>query len=150
MATAAPLRTPIHLWIVAVLALIWNGYGSVDYLMTKTRNIAWISQTPGVDPQAMLAWTDGFPLWANFGWGLGVWMGLVGSVLLVLRHRWAAPAFALSFVGAIIGLGYQIFGSPPPPPLDEGFGKVMPWVIIVVALALYAYARAADRKGILR
>ena len=72
--------------------------------MTKTRNIAWISQTPGVDPQAMLAWTDGFPLWANFGWGLGVWMGLVGSVLLVLRHRWAAPAFALSFVGAIVGL----------------------------------------------
>ena len=43
-----------------------------------------------------------------------------------------------------------MFGSPPPPPLDEGFGKVMPWVIIVVALALYAYARAADRKGILR
>ena len=150
MATVATHRTPIHLWIVGALALIWNGYGSTDYLMTKMRNIDWISQTPGVDPQAMLAWTDGFPFWANFGWGLGVWMGLVGSVLLLLRHRWAAPAFALSFVGAIVGLGYQIFGTPPPSPLDQGFFKVMPWVIIAIALGLYAYARAADRKGILR
>ena len=37
MATRA--RTPVHLWIVGVLALLWNGIGGYDYLMTRMRNI---------------------------------------------------------------------------------------------------------------
>ena len=47
---------------------------------------------------------NGFPLYAQFGWGLGVWMGLAGSVLLLMGHRWAVPAFALSLLGAVVGL----------------------------------------------
>ena len=48
-------------------------------------------------------------------------MGLVGSVLLLMRHRWAVPALGLSFLGAVVGLGYQIFlAPPPPPPMNEG------------------------------
>lgn len=151
MATAvAPRRTPIHLWLVGIVSLLWNGFGCTDYLMIRMRNQDWLSQTPGVDPQVMLAWVDGFPLWAQFGWGLGVWMGLAGSVLLLMRHRWAVHAFGLSLVGAILGLGYQIAGAPPPAPLDEGFMSFMPYVILIIAIALFAYARAMEKKGILR
>ncbi len=46
-------------------------------------------------------------------------MGLAGSVLLLMRHRWAVPAFGLSLFGAIIGLGYQIFIAPPATAADE-------------------------------
>lgn len=151
MATAAaPLRTPIHLWVVGIVSLLWNGFGCTDYLMIRMRNLDWLSQTPGVDPQTMLAWVDSFPLWAQLGWGLGVWMGLAGSILLLMRHRWAVPAFGLSMIGAVLGLGYQIFGAPPPPPLDQGFMRFMPWVIIAIALALFTYARAMEKKGVLR
>ena len=75
----------------------------------------WLSQG-GADPQVMLAWMDSFPIYAQFGWGLGVWMGLIGSVLLLMRHRWAVPAYALSLLGALLGLGYQILRSPAPAP----------------------------------
>ena len=61
----------------------------------------------------MLAWIDAFPIWAQFGWGLGVWGGLAGSVLLLLRSRWAVWAFGLSLLGAVLGLGYQIVAAPP-------------------------------------
>ena len=93
---------------------------------------------------------DGFPFYAQFGWGLGVWMGLAGSILLLMRHRWAVPAMALSFVGAVIGLGYQIFMAPPaPPPMNEGAMVYMPWVIIAVAGALYYYAHKQRKAGVL-
>lgn len=144
-------RTPMHLWIVGGLATLWNCYGCYDYLMTRLRNTDCLaSMMPNVDPQAMLAWFDGFPLYAQIGWGLGVWAGLAGAVLLLLRSRWAVWGMGLSLVGAILGLGYQIVAAPPLAGADDMFNKSMPYVIIVVAAALFLYARAMAQKGVLK
>ena len=35
--------TPWHLWLVGVLATIWNSGGAVDYTMTQTRNESYMS-----------------------------------------------------------------------------------------------------------
>lgn len=151
MATTVEARTPVHLWIVGILSLLWGGFGCIDYLMTRMENRDYLaSAMPGVDPDVMLQWVDSFPLWAQIGWGLGVWMGLAGSVLLLLRHRWAAGAFALSLLGAIMGLGYQIALAPPLPGAEGPMMQVIPYVIILVALGQFLYARAMQQKGVLR
>ena len=144
-------RTPVHLWIVGILALLWNGFGCYDYLMTRMRNLDYFrSMAPDSDPEAMLAWVDAFPVWAQFGWGLGVWGGLAGGVLLLLRSRWAVWALGLSLVGAILGLGYQIVAAPPLPGAEGAMFDVMPFVIILLALAFFLYARAMEAKRVLR
>ena len=145
------MKKPAHLWVVGGLALIWNGFGCYDYLMTRMRNLDYFrSMAPDVDPNAMLAWVDAFPIYAQFGWGLGVWMGLAGSVLLLMGHRWAVPALGLSLLGAVVGLGYQIFMAPPAPaPMNEGAMAIMPWVIIAVAALLYYYALRQKKAGVL-
>ena len=144
------MKKPTHLWIVGILGLIWNGIGCYDYLMTRLRNEDYF-RSMGTDPQAMLAWVDGFPIYAQFGWGLGVWMGLIGSALLVMGHRWAVPALGLSLLGAVVGLGYQIFLAPPAPaPMNEGPGALMPWVIIAIAALLFYYANRQRAIGVLR
>lgn len=151
MATTVEARTPVHLWIVGILSLLWSCFGAYDYLMTRMRNTDYLaSAMPGADPNAILAWVDGFPLYAQIGWGLGVWMGLAGSILLLARHRWAVPAFGLSLVGAILGLGYQIVAAPPVPGPESPMMKIMPYVIIAVALGLFLYARAMQQKGVVR
>ena len=106
---------------------------------------------PDVDPQATLAWVDSFPVWAQFGWGLGVWMGLLGSILLLVRHRFAVHTLALSALGAVLGLGYQIVAAPPLAGMEgDMMMTVMPFVIIAVAIGLLLYARALASKGVLR
>ena len=151
MQQAASARTPVHLWIVGILSLLWSCFGAYDYLMTRMRNVDYLANAmPGVDPNAVLAWIDGFPLWAQIGWGLGVWMGLLGAVLLLVRSRWALWSFLLSLVGALLGLGYQMAMAPPMPGGEGAMAKAMPMVVIVVAAALYFYARAMERKGVLR
>ena len=151
MATTAQSRTPVHLWIVGALALLWTCLGCFEYLMTRMRNTDYLaSAMPNVDPNAMLAWVDSFPLYAQIGWGLGVWMGLLGSVLLLLRNRWAVWAFGLSLLGAVLGLGYQIALAPPLAGADRAIDKAMPFVIILVALGLFLYARAMEKKAVLR
>jgi hypothetical protein len=150
MAAAVETRAPAHLWIVAILATIWNGFGAYDYLMTRMRDTDYLaSMMPGVDPNAILSWVDGFPIWAQFGWGLGVWAGLLGSLLLLVRSRWAVWAFALSAIGAVLGLGYQIAAAPPLPGAEGAMFEIMPYVIIAVAVALFLYARAQEKRRVL-
>ena len=143
-------KAPVHLWIVGLLSLLWNAMGCTDYYMIRTRNIEWISQTPNIEPQAMLAWVDSLPIWAQFGWGLGVWMGLAGSILLLLRRSLAVPAYALSLVGAVAGLLNPLVGSAPPESLTQGFMGYMPIVIFVIAGALLYYSHRQKRAGVLR
>ena len=147
----ARVRTPIHLWIVGVLRVLWNSIGCYDYLMTRMRNTEYFeSIMPNVDPNAVLAWVDAFPLYAQFGWGLGVWGGLLGALLLLMRSKWAVWALGLSLVGALLGLGYQALAAPPLAGMEGAMADIMPYAIIGVALALFVYARAMRVKGVLR
>ena len=152
MATTVRAGTPVHIWVVGALSFVWNCFGCYDYLMTRLRDTDYIaSAMPGVDPNAVLAWVDAFPLYAQIGWGLGVWMGLAGSILLLMRHRWAVWAYGLSLIGAILGLGYQIALAPPLAGAHEtAMMKAVPYIVILIAVALVLYARAMEKKGVLR
>lgn len=151
MQEAVSARTPVHLWIVAILSLLWSCFGAYDYVMTRMHNMAYLkSSMPGVDPQVALDWIDGMPLFAQFGWGLGVWSGLLGSLLLLMRSRFAVWAFAASMLGIVLGIGYQLVAAPPLPGATGAMYQVMPYVIIVIGVALLAYSQAMARKGALR
>ncbi|HET9811270.1 MAG TPA: hypothetical protein VFP53_06185 [Sphingomicrobium sp.] len=146
MATTAEGRTPAQLWIVGILALLWNAFGCYDYLMTVTANQAYLAQFPA---DALAYWAR-LPSWLTAFWALGVWGGLIGALLLLMRNRYAVWAFALSLIGAVIGLGYQKFIDPMPASLSEGVMAIMPWVIILVAAFLYWYSWKAQKDGVIR
>jgi hypothetical protein len=145
------VRAPMHLWIVGILSLVWNGFGGFDYLMTRTRGADYIrSMMPTVDADRLMDYINGFPLWASAGWGLGVWGGVLGSILLLLRNKLAAPVFGLSLLGALSGLGYQLMNPVDIAGATDGANAVMPYVIIAVAVLLFIYARRQANRGVLR
>jgi len=144
-------KAPIHLWIVGIVALCWNAFGCYDYFMTRTKGAAYIeSMMPGFDGAAFMAYINSFPIWASAGWGLGVWGGLLGSILLLMRHRSAVVVLGLSLLGAVVGIGYQLINPAPIAGVHDGANGIIPYVIIAIALALFVYARAMRAKGLLR
>jgi hypothetical protein len=70
-------------------------------------------------------------------------------VLLLARSRWAVPVFAASLIGAVLGLGYQIVAAPPLAGAEGPMNDIMPFVIILIALGLFLYARAMQKRGVL-
>ena len=151
-AFAAPAgKAPWHYWVVGLVSLAWNAFGAVDYTMTRTRNLAYLEKAmPGTAPQGVLAYIDSFPLWASVFWALGVWGAIAGSLLLLIRSRWAVTAFAVSLVGAIVSLGWQMINPPTTFAAPGGFAKIVPLLIIVIAAGLFVYARRQRANGILR
>jgi len=146
MATTAKGRAPAHLWIVGVLALLWNGYACFEYLMIETANQGYMSKIPA----DQLAFMDSLPSWLTAFWALGVWGGLLGAILLLMRNRYAVFAFAASLVGAVVGLGYQMFMTQMPASMTAGMMAYMPWVIIIVAAFLLWYGWSEEKKSVLR
>lgn len=146
MATTAQGRTPVHLWIVGVLALIWSAMGCVDYLLTVTSNQTYLAKMPA----DQIAYMNALPKWLTAMWAIGVWGGLAGSILLLMRSRYAVWAYALSLAGAVVGLGYQMFMTEQPASMKSGAMAIMPWVIIVICAFLLWYSWNAEKKGLLR
>jgi len=146
MQQAVSARAPAHLWIVGIVSLLWNAFGSLDYTMTNLRNPAWLAKMPA----DQIAYMDSLPRWLTAFWAIGVWGGLVGSILLLMRNRYSVWAFALSFVGAVVGLGYQMFLTDMPASMKAGPLAIMPWFIIAFAAFLLWYAWNAEKKGALR
>jgi hypothetical protein len=146
MATTAETRTPAHLWVVGILSLLWNCFGCVDYTMTNLKNAAWLAKMSA----DQVAYMNSLPGWLTAFWALGVWGGLVGSILLLMRNRYSVWAFGVSLVGAVVGIGYQLFLTKMPASMKEGGMGVVPWLIIVVAAALFWYAMSLEKKGVLR
>ena len=50
-------KTPVHLWIVGVLALLWNAMGAFDYLATQLELDFYMSRFT----EQQLAYFYGFP-----------------------------------------------------------------------------------------
>ncbi len=146
MATTAHERTPAHLWIVGLLALLWNAFGCYDYLMTETANEAYLANFPA----DMVAYANSLPAWTTGFWALGVWGGLIGAVLLLMRSRYSVWTFALSLIGAVVGLGYQMFLTVMPESMSGGMMGLMPWLIIAVAAFQLWYSWSEEKKGVLR
>ncbi|MFM5884704.1 MAG: hypothetical protein ACKOQ3_05140 [Novosphingobium sp.] len=146
MEQATAARVPTSYWVVSVLGALWNSFGAWDYVMTRTRNVEYLKAAG--DPQVILDWIDSFPLWAQIGWGLGVWGSVAGSVLMLLRSRHAATAFLVSLAGAVVSFGYQMTNTPAA--LASTAGKVMPLVICGIVLFLWHYSRKSAAQGIQR
>lgn len=144
-------RTPWHLWVVGVLGVAWNGFGATDYTMTQLENRSWFTSM-GFDAgqtEAMLAYLDAAPAWTHAAWAIGVWGGVAGSILLLLRKRLAVEAFMLSFVGAFLGLVNHLTVEVPDELAEMAASPVM-YFVVLIAAALVWYAWSMRKRGVLQ
>jgi hypothetical protein len=141
-------RTPIHLWIMGVLSLLWNAGGALDYVMTKIGDVAYMAQQP-VERLSML---EQAPWWFSLTWALGIWLSIAGSVLLLLRSRFAEAAFAVSLFG-LFGSSIYTYGIADGGSMLAAAGMaamLFSWAIPMLLLLQWYYARAMNKRGVLR
>ena len=137
-------RTPVHLWIVGVLSLLWNAMGAFDYLATHLRLEFYMSQFT----EQQLAYFYGFPAWAVAGWAFGVWGALAGSIGLLLRKGWSRWAFIVSLAGMVVSSIYTLVLSNGAEIMGGG-GIFFTVVIWVVAIFLAVYSWKLTDSGVL-
>lgn len=142
--TTTPGR-PWHLWLIGIIGSLWSSMGVLSFVLTQMNVEAVMSRFP---PQQR-EYFESFPLWADAFWAIGVFGGVIGSLLLLLKNRLAFHALLTSVSGVIVsnlgGLfllgGMEVMGETG----ALGF-TVFP---VIVAAFLAYYAQVMSRKGVL-
>ncbi len=143
----ARIRTPWHLWLVGVVAVLFNSIGVFDFVMSVTQGAAYM-KSAGMTP-AQIDHYQHMPAWMTLVWAIGVFGALAGSVLILLRHKLAWPVLAVSLAAFLLSLVYTYV-------LTDG-GKIMGQqmaitsAVIAGLLAFFiGYAWWMTKRGVLK
>ena len=129
----------MHL-LIAGAALVWNLLGLLAFVMQIWMSPAQVAALPAAE-RAVYAAT---PAWITAAFALAVAAGVLGSIGLLLRQRWAVAAFTVSLLALIV----QIAGGYLVTPLWQATGAsgaVLPALLLVIAVVLLRYARGVAR-----
>ena len=81
----------------AVASLLFMGLGCILYLMH-------VLADPATMPLDQRAAYEAEPMWVTAAYAIAVWVGLGGTVLLVMRKKLAEPLLMLSLVAVLVWL----------------------------------------------
>jgi hypothetical protein len=144
---SAGAKTPWHVWLVGVFAVLFNAIGVFDFVMSMAQGEAYMASA-GMTPEQIAHYRE-MPAWMTGVWAIGVFGAFGASVLVLLRRKLAFGVFAVSLAAFLVSLAYTYL-------LTDG-GKVMGQqmaitsAVIAVLLALFAwYAWAMGRRGVLK
>jgi hypothetical protein len=136
---------PWHLWSVGIIGGLWSSMGLVSFILTQMNVDAVMSRFP---PQQR-EYFESFPFWTIAFWAIGVFGGVIGCLLLLLRNRLAFHVLLASAIGATVSTlgGLFLLGGLEVMRETDALGVTM--VPVIVAAVLAYYARAMRNKGVL-
>ena len=138
---------PWHLWLVGILAILWNSIGCIDFTMVITRNADYL-EAAGFTPDQMDFFYS-YPAWAVVIWAAAVWSAWFGGALLLARKSLAVPVYLIGLLAYIAAMirqyGFTEFSELFP----EAHYKIMSAVIFVLAIAQLYYAKKMEKGGAL-
>ena len=145
--TDTSLETPWHLWLVGVIAVLFNAIGAFDYVMSMAQGSSYMASA-GMTP-AQIAHYQEMPAWMIVVWTIGVWGAMLGAVLILLRNKRASLVFGVSLAAFLVSLFYTYV-------LTDG-GEIMGGQmaitnVVITALLLFFmwYSWLMTKRSVLR
>lgn len=141
LAMDAPQTATRGFWIGAILSTVWMAIGCFMYLYEVTLDPA------AVEPD-MRPMMEAIPTWMWAAFALSVWVGLLGTIMLLLRWRLAVPLIGFSVLAELVQnsaylIDPELSAATPPGSLW------LPAVITAVTICVYWFASSARKRGLL-
>jgi len=137
--------TPWHVWLIGVVALLWNFGGAMDYFMTQTRNEEYMSAFTA----EQLEFFYGMPTWAVGTWAIAVWGSVLGTLLLLMRRGYAVWVFLASLIAMSLTAFQNYALSNGMEIMGDSFALGFTATIFLISIALFLYARAMHARNVL-
>ena len=134
-------RGPWHLWLVGILALLWNLSGAITIWLAQAGRLQGISAEEAAYYAAQswlfVALTD-----------ISLVGGLAGSVALLMRRRAAMWFYGVSLVTICITNTWDVVAGSSRALANTG-ALVVTCIILLLAILQFLYAQRMARRGIL-
>ena len=141
MSTESVKPPTSFLW-TAGAALVWNLMGFLAYYAQVTMTPDTLAQMPDAERTMY----ESIPAWANGTFAIAVTAGVVGCLLLILRHALALPALIVSLLAVLIQ-NFNSFVLMDALSIVGAGGAAASGAIILVGAYLVWLANDAKQKG---
>ncbi len=128
-------------WVIGVVTLIWNLMGVINFFMQMN------PETLAAMPESHRAVAEARPIGITASFGISVFSGALGCLLLLLRKPAAYYLFILSLVSMIVTMVHA-FGFSDSAITFNLFETVLAvWMPLALAAFLIWYSKWIERKG---
>ncbi len=135
---------PVAGWymVAAIASVLFMLVGCAGYLLEVTAD----HQALPVDQRTMAL---ARPTWMIAAYGIAVWVGLAGAIMLVLRRKLAQPLLLVSLVAAVVTfLPYAIV---PAISANISTGDIVAAIVVLaITWTIFWFARHSQQRGWLR
>ena len=135
---------PVAPWFIigAVSSLIFMGLGCVSYLMHVLAN-------PATLPLDQRAAFEAEPAWVTAAYAVAVWVGLAGSILLVMRRKLAEWLLLISLIAVLVWLAGLLLVGPLRDSMSAN-DLIVALVVAALTWTVFWFARHSRQRGWLR
>ena len=141
--TTQAQKNPLWFSIIAIIAILWNLFGIIQYLSDVTMS----DEAKSFLNPDLVTLMDSTPKVITAFYALAVWGGFAASVLLLLKKAKALVLFQISLIAVILNTGYYIFFTNGPEIVGEAAYYGLQSTIIIVALLLVYLSKKAISKN---
>ena len=132
---------PLASWfrIAAIGSVVWFLLGCANYLYQ-------VMLDPATLPLDQRAVIEAAPVWMYAAFAIAVWVGLAGSVLLLLRKKASVPMLGVSLLAVLV----QFSGYLLVPGLREAMRSDMllvPIIVVAVTWTVFWFAWHSQKRG---
>lgn len=135
---------PIARWFMpaAIASLLFMLLGCVMYLLH-------VSADPAAMPADQRAAYEAVPAWAMAGFAVATWGGALGTLLLVMKRRFAEKLLLISLIGVIVWLA-AFFVDPRLRDAVSTNDLVVPIIVTLLTWTIFWFARHSRQRGWLK
>lgn len=141
------VKTPWHLWVVGFFFIFIFANGVYDYFMMLGHNVDYYnSKHYG---EAIVAYFTNYPMVFLVFWTINVFCGLIASILLLFKTRWAMRGALVSAV-AMLCLEVLTFA------FRDRWNVLGPWIslfdiaLLLMTCGFFFYCRALAKRDVLK
>ncbi|MBR9846141.1 MAG: hypothetical protein GYB35_08565 [Algicola sp.] len=142
MTNSITTKPPVWFWIIAVVALIWNAMGVMQYLGQAYDTESFRSQYTAEQLEII----SSTPAWATAAFAIAVFFGLLASLSLLLKKKFAYTLFLLSLLGIIVQLYHNLIVVESVDIYGPA-AAIMSAMILVFGILLLLFSKYAIKKG---
>lgn len=128
-------------WVISIIALLWNLTGIMAFSMDVFMSPEALNTLPAAERELY----ESSPVWLKFLYGVAVFGGTLGSILLLRKKASAYRVFIVSFVAIVFQMGYSILMTNSMDVYGPA-GLVMPILVTSIAAFLVWYSKSAIAK----
>jgi len=140
--TATTTKPTTAFWIIGIIALLWNLAGLIAFF----GDVFITQETLAALPDAQRELYESTPSWLKVFYGIAVFGGTLGCILLLVKKSFAIQLFMISLIAILIQMGYSIFMTNAIE-VNGLVSIIMPIVVIGISIFLVWYARHTKAKG---